>query len=86
MEDKDYQVTNRIRTVCEVIREINDVLQTLPESGQKKELKEKLDEAYGMVKRMDRKLHEYKHGYNKDWYPGNHNLEDSCKKRGRRVM
>ena len=75
--------TNRLRTVCEVIRELNDVINTEKiDNKTKNRLTEKTQEIYGMVKRMNKKLVEYKEGYDKGWYKVNENYENSLKKRG----
>lgn len=56
----------RVRTLCEVLREINDLHQ-----GDKKhdrKVRKKLVEAERMAKKMSYKLLEYNKEYDKDWW------------------
>jgi len=77
--------TNEIRTVCEVIRELNDIVcDQRIKKGIRSQLKEKADEIYTMVKKMNKKLVEYKDGYDRKWYKENENYGDSLSKRGHR--
>jgi len=56
------------RTICEVLREINDLMQGEPVHVKALPL---LVEAEGMAKRMSRKLYEYDKEYDKDWWDVN---------------
>lgn len=49
-----YRTSSR-RSVCEVIREMYDISETIPDPAP---LQNKLEEAYVMVKKMDRRLRE----------------------------
>ena len=48
---------NRFRTICEVLREINDLVQS--DSEKDKKIRELLNEAFNMAKRIVYKLYEY---------------------------
>lgn len=57
------------RTICEVHREIYDILyDNFKDTSQFEELTNKLQEAYTMAKKMNAKLKQYKHDYDKDWW------------------
>ena len=57
------------RTICEVHREIYDILyDSLADSPHFAELESRLQESYQMAKRMDAKLRQYKNGYDKGWW------------------
>jgi len=66
---KNKRVAN-FRTICEVHREIYDILnddETL-EFKVKDEIIELLEEAYLMAKKMNGKLHQYKKNYDDGWW------------------
>ena len=57
------------RTICEVHRELYDILDDeLQDHPQSAILKEKLQEAYSMAKKMDAKLRQNKHDYDNGWW------------------
>lgn len=57
------------RTICEVHREIWDILdQKITDEEIRKECFEKIEEAYLMAKKMDKKLRQYKFNYDDDWW------------------
>ena len=56
------------RTVCEVLREINDELQGLPVHAK---VLPKLREAEGMCKRMAKKLVSYNKNFDAGWWKAN---------------
>lgn len=57
------------RTICEVHREIYDILDThLRDSEHFPVLVEKLEEVYRMGKKMSAKLRQYKFNYDDDWW------------------
>ena len=57
------------RTICEVHRELYDILDDeLRDHPQSDILKEKLQEAYSMAKKMDAKLRQNKHDYDNGWW------------------
>ena len=61
--------TNFGRTICEVHREIYDLMNThLSGHFMYQEITEKLDESYTMAKKMDAKLRQYKHNYDDGWW------------------
>jgi len=65
LKKKVYQ----FRTICEVHREIYDILlANHSRSKNFKVLEEKLEESYCMAKRMDNKLRQYKHNYDDGWW------------------
>ena len=59
-------VVSIIRTICEVHREMYDLLQE--EKIDRKQLVDLLQEAYGLGKKMDAKLRQYKFNYNDGWF------------------
>ncbi len=57
------------RTICEVHREIHDELyDNLQDHPSYEMLLAKLEEAYGMAKKMDAKLRQYKNNYDDNWW------------------
>ena len=66
---KDKRVSFE-RTICEVHREIHDVLMEDQNINPKvaDELIELLEEAYKMAKKMNNKLRQYKHNYDDEWW------------------
>jgi hypothetical protein len=67
------------RTVCEVLREINDIHQgdTQIDISTRAMLREAVD----MAKRMDRRLKEYNQEWDKDWWENNPNVNDDIERR-----
>ena len=53
-----------LRTICEVHREIYDIIH----ATENNELKDLLNEAYVMAKKMDAKLRQYKNNYDDGWW------------------
>jgi len=65
---KDKRVSP-IRTICEVHREIYDILESNDINPKlKKVLIEKLETAYQMGKKMDAKLRQYYYNYDDGWW------------------
>jgi len=57
------------RTICEVHREMYDVMyESLQDHPKYEELTSQLEEAYQMAKKMDAKLRQYKNNYDADWW------------------
>lgn len=57
------------RTICEVHRELYDILfEEMKENDQYDRVLDMLEEAYGMAKKMDAKLRQYKHNYDDNWW------------------
>ena len=71
------RTVNPIRTLCEVLREIWDKSLEIENDNIKAEIHVKLKEAYLMGKKMDKKLHEYKHNWWDGVYGKNNNYDKS---------
>jgi hypothetical protein len=56
------------RTICEVHREMYDILFEDLTSDRREEVLRRLEEAYGMAKKMDAKLRQYKNDYDDSWW------------------
>ena len=56
------------RTICEVHREMYDILFEDLTSDRREDVLSRLEEAYGMAKKMDAKLRQYKNDYDNDWW------------------
>ena len=72
--EKNIVTTNKMRTICEVLREIywhtTDPV-----------VREKISEASNMAKRMDKKLHEYKYAWDEGVYEPTENYEEVAAQR-----
>jgi len=55
-----------LRTICEVHREIYDII--ADEMPEREDIIGRLEEAYGMAKKMDARLRYYAKGYDDDWW------------------
>lgn len=66
------------RTICEVLREVCDLVQEHPHRG---EIVPKLAEAERMAKKMIRKLLEYNEEADKDWWEKNENYKQDLQRR-----
>ena len=71
---------SQLRTICEVHREIYDKIQSI-DSDFQKELMPLLEEAYGMAKKMNNKLRQYKFNYDDEWWKENKNYGEALKRR-----
>lgn len=61
--------TVKFRTICEVHREIYDLIQeNMVDVNAKEEIEKKLEEAFLMAKKMNAKLRQYKHNYDAGWW------------------
>lgn len=60
--------SQKFRTICEVHREIYDLVYELPPSQNKTSIEEKLEEAFLMAKKMNAKLRQYKNNYDDGWW------------------
>ena len=69
---------NRVRTICEVLREINDVLQN---SEIQKKILPKLIEAETMAKKMEKKLIYYNKAGFPEWWGENPDYEKDLARR-----
>jgi len=68
-----------VRTICEVLREINDLHQGI--SLQDKLIRKKLFEAENMAKRMSEKLVEYNKKVYAGWWKKNQDYASDLKRR-----
>jgi hypothetical protein len=75
---------NPQRTICEVLREMWDIAEVLDETL-RKELEARVADAYTMAKKMDRKLREYKYGWDKDFWQANEDYEADLRRRSGRA-
>jgi len=66
------------RTICEVLREINDLLQDTPHQAA---AFQKLSEAEAMAKKMSKKLKEYNKDYDAGWWKRNPDYENDLNRR-----
>jgi hypothetical protein len=69
---------NKHRTICEVLREVNDILQ---HTSYHQPILVKLMEAEGMAKRMSKALYKYNKKFDKGWWEKNPDYEKDLKKR-----
>lgn len=61
--------TQKFRTICEVHREIYDLIYLhMPQGTARQEVENKLEEAFLMAKKMNAKLRQYKHNYDDGWW------------------
>jgi hypothetical protein len=77
--DSHRNRVSKKRTICEVLREINDLHQTGSEDDEK--VRELLREAQDMGKRMSRKLLHYNKEVFKDWWEENQDYEADLRRR-----
>ena len=56
------------RTICEVHREMYDIICEMNDDDAKNLLQEKIEEAFNMAKKMDAKLRQYKFNYDDKWW------------------
>jgi len=68
---------NKFRTLCEVLREINDLHQdtSIPTEDHNKNVRHLLAECEVMAKKMAHKLYEYNKEYDKEWWLRNPDYE-----------
>ena len=65
----ECQVAGDKRTICEVHRELYDIIVLhFKTSPHFEEITNRLEEAYWMGKRMNAKLRQYKHNYDDGWW------------------
>lgn len=82
---KDIQVkVNQFRTICEVHREMWDIVEVMPQEDLRKELQERLIIVYVMAKKMEEKLRENKHDWDKDFWEANKNYDKDLLRRTKR--
>ena len=56
------------RTICEIHREMYDILFEDLTTDRREEVLSHLEGAYGMAKKMDAKLRQYKNNYDDNWW------------------
>jgi len=64
--DKTYDKLGR--TICEVHRELYDILYDELHTDSRDQVLNALNEAYGYAKKMDAKLRQYKNNYSDGWW------------------
>lgn len=79
-QEMDHNVCHK-RTICEVLRESWELARIVPEEDIRKELKARLLTAYDMAKRMNRKLREYKHNWDENFWQDNEDFTQDLKRR-----
>jgi len=70
---------NKLRTICEVLREINDLFNE--NNASKQTVVPLIKEAEKMAAKMARKLYEYNKEFDKDWWEENKDYEQDLLKR-----
>lgn len=75
---RDFNSVYPVRTICEVLREINDSLRG---NELHAVIFPKLQECEIMAKKMSRKLRKYSKEWDKDWWEKNKDYEDDLIKR-----
>lgn len=78
-----YQLETRCtmrRTICEVLREMWDISEVLPEDL-REELQERIIKSYTMAKSMNKKLRQYKHEWDSDFWEVNKDYASDLKRR-----
>ena len=86
--EKSMKYANKKRTICEVIRECNDLLIGIDNMDEidlmelnTDELKKKVEEIHNMAKRMSKKLYSYKKNWEDGFYEDNLDYKQDLKKR-----
>ncbi len=85
--EKSMKYANKKRTICEVVRECNDIidgriLEYQKTDGQQfDEIREKLKEIHSMAKSMTKKLYKYSKKWDKDFWRDNPDYEEDLKRR-----
>lgn len=69
---------NNVRTICEVLREINDLVQE--NSAKDAKIRDLVVEAFEMGKKIVQKLYEYNKEIDKEWWVENKKYERKIKK------
>ena len=79
--EKSMKFTNKKRTLCEVIRECNDIIDGISESKQTRQLRNKFEEIHNMAKAMTKRLYEYSKEWDADFWKDNPDYEKDLKRR-----
>jgi hypothetical protein len=89
--EKSMKWANKKRTICEVIREIDDDLEedeivawrianpTI--EARYKDIRKLLEEVHGMAKKMTKKLYKYSKEWDKEFWEDNKDYEEDLKRR-----
>jgi len=83
--DNIEKYADKRRTICEVLRELYDLTYAIKNETIKEEMRIRLKTAYEMAKKMDRKLHEYKFGWDKDFWEVNKDYTKDLERRSKRI-
>lgn len=66
---RNFDSVNDKRTICEVHREIYDIVMDSYEPSKTRDnIETKLEEAFTMAKKMNSKLRQYKYDYDDGWW------------------
>ena len=76
--------STNLRTICEVLREINDLVQE--DNSKDAKIRKLVVEAFGMGKRMAKKLFEYNERFDADWWAKNPDYNKKVKGELRRGL
>jgi len=82
--DNIAKYADKRRTICEVLREIYDLTFAIGNETIREEIRVRLRTTYGMAKKMDRKLHEYKFDWDKDFWEVNKDYARDLERRSKR--
>ena len=82
--DNIDRYADKRRTICEVIREIYDLTFAVNDETVREEIRVRLKTVYEMAKKMDRKLHEYKFDWDKDFWEVNRDYMRDLERRNKR--
>lgn len=82
--DNLTRYADRRRTICEVIRELYDLSFAVSDETIKNEMKKRLKIIYEMAKKMDKKLHEYKFGWDENFWEVNKDFLRDLERRNKR--
>jgi len=83
--DNIDKYADKRRTICEVLRELYDLTFAVGNETVREEMRVRLKTAYEMAKKMDKKLHEYKFDWDKDFWEVNIDYEKDLERRSKRV-
>lgn len=82
--EKSMKFTNKKRTICEVIREVNDAINFIDDKRRlKNTIRIKIAEIHDMAKRMNSKLVQYSKKWDNGFWGDNNDYEEA---KGRRKL
>ena len=79
--EKSMKYTNKKRTICEVVRECNDIIDGVSELITTRQLRNKLEEIHNMAKAMTKRLYAYSKEWDADFWKDNPDYEKDLKRR-----